>query len=203
MSSVDGISLILIALRIDIPEVFFPPKRALPSSGTIAIYRICGAADARLRESIVRYDFTARRGREYRSSVGSLRLLRRATAFARSRIVIRIGRRISPKRIPIRKTSYTYREQERWSCSSSQTPKSAYAYASKSGFGLAKEYTMYQFTAGSWRIFATFSLVFSRCGSFNSVIDRTIQPGIVYAGFGKLRFRKENLGTLRNTYFER
>lgn len=77
----------------------------------------------------MRYDFT----RASRESA-------RPVAFEQSRIVIRIGRRISPERIPIRKPRYEARTRRTMAVESqprarpSQTSKSAYAYANKSGF---------------------------------------------------------------------
>lgn len=160
MSSEDDVSLILIALAIDSGVLFFLRSEALPFSGTIAIHRICGAVDARLRESIVRYDFTVEG-----ENIGARSVCSRSGEPGVCTVADRNSNRTSyqPGAYSNPQNELYVRESKNGeSCSSSQTPKSAYAYASKSGFGLAKEYTMYQFTAGSSRIFATFSLVFSR-----------------------------------------
>lgn len=155
MSSVDGVSLILIALAIDIPEVFL--LRTLVRNYSDPPNMRCGGCKA---AGIDREIWFYGEGENIGARLVRSGLLRRATAFARSRIVIRIGRRISPKRIPIRKTSYM--EQERWAVRRARRRNQLTPTPANRALARRKSTRCTQFTAGSWRIFATFSLVFSR-----------------------------------------
>lgn len=199
MSSEDDVSLILIALAIDSGVLFFLRSEALPLSGTIAILTPnmrCGGCKA---AGIDREIWFHGGGREYRSSVGSLSLRRAGVCTVADRNSNRTSYQPGAYSNP-QNELYVRESKNGESCSSGQTPKSAYAYASKSGFGLAKEYTMYQFTAGSSRIFCDlFPRIFAVSGAL--ILSSTGRSRIVSVreALSETTISKENLGTLQST----
>lgn len=200
MSSVDGVSLILIALAIDVPEVF-------SSEASVTLLRNysdppnmrCGGCKA---AGIDREIWFYGEGENIGARLVRW-LLRRATAFARLRIVIRIGRRISPKRIPIRKTSYTYGSKNG---ELFVEPDAEISLRLRQQIGLWPGERVHDVPIYSGLledICDLFPRIFAVSGALILSSTGWYSRGSSTQDLGSYDFEKRDLGTLRSTYFER